>query len=211
MSSPAARSNLRQMIKMEQFIKAVGFTPVDLRKGQSMQFMNALWRLSRPQYRGQGYWRDVSLDEIIDFLIGVSDANHAGMWFNPHGALTGFDNSRTGTFCESMENYKFGGESVIDMSNEEKKRKAIKHVIQANVINTTNYQETSTRVSDNSVFVKHWCDLAHYRKTRKFKFSADLQGRLDGGYSRSRISAAAAVVTIGVVGSVVTENVCAIQ
>jgi len=199
------------MQHMREFVAAAGFNSKDLRKGQVMQFMNALWRLSRPDENNGA----VTLDAIVDYII---DHN---MWFNPNKDLTGFKGSNRS--CDPKQDYKSGGVSVMDMVDGEKKRQAIMKILKLNVLNKMNYQskhmyytrvdkkdkkgrlvkagtkqEGGTRVSDNSVFVKGWCEEVD----GGFKFTRSMQDKLNQTFGRNyRVPVVALTVGMGIVAA----------
>ena len=117
------------------------FSDKHFRKGQSIQCMTALDELG-----GRA-----TLDQIIQKIIDDR------MWFNPSIKKNGWGTTGRGSrkYCNGLKPYKMKRQSVMDMTVEEQ-TKAIKNILLFNVLNTQNYNITSTRKTESSVLQSVW-------------------------------------------------------
>jgi hypothetical protein len=116
-----------------------------MRKGQPMAFLTALHNVQNMT----GNTGPVPLTDIIDYII------ENFMWGNHNTKFHGYGPVHS---CAAHTSYKHKGRRVCDYSFDEQ-RKIIKQRLKANVLNTTNYSETSTRRTENSVILNGWCKV----------------------------------------------------
>jgi len=186
---------MKAMDDVEDFIERSGgvFTLKDLKKGQSMQFMTALCVMCMvsPSSLSTGFHPDDIIENIMDNR----------RWFNPSEVKTGIGRPHT---CEGKAGYRKGGKRgkkrtstsparpaqlgqvVMDMPTTAQKN-AIRGVLQFNVINMRDWQTSSTRKKDNSVFVNNWCDQTYYEEKGMFRFSGDLKNAIEASIDASMV------------------------
>ena len=158
-SDHARRRGTNAQMDVETLIEKAGWPRKYARKGQTMQFMTALESLFQSHPRRAGF----RLDEI------VREIRKNKRWFNPYIKWTGIGDQHS---CNSGCGYKVKGRTVMNLPKKAQDE-AITKVLKSNVINIKN-METSTRKTDNSVFVKKWCDEVYYERTGTFRFSGEL-------------------------------------
>jgi hypothetical protein len=176
-------------LRLEGFAERAGFSEKDLRKGQSIQWLRAMQSLSCAGHTSQELARDrrengVSIDQVIEKIIDDR------MWWNPHFKRTGVGNDLAIHSCKAWHGYKHGGETVMNMDRDDQK-KAIKTVLQSNVLNKTDYHyrlaatdddpgraRRWSRNADNSVFA-HGMNACEELPNGNIRFSQEMLDRLD--------------------------------
>jgi hypothetical protein len=189
LSDRARRRGTNAQMDVETLIEKAEWPRKYLRKGQTMQFLAAMYSLIEDQ-------PDLSRDGIVLDQI-VKEIRKNKRWFNPHIKRTGIGDKHS---CNSGRGYKVKGRTVMNLPKKEQEE-AITNILKSNVINTTDYSkkdvvlrkggnttQRKARVTDNSVFVKKWCDEAYYEMTGgassggRFRFSRGLARKLEGSW-----------------------------
>ena len=138
----------RQQLTVGSFIKQM-FPRADFRKmsrkGQSMVFLTALHNVQNLI----GNTNPVPLMDVIDYII------ENFMWGNHNVRTNGYGDVHS---CAAHTGYKHKGRLVYSYPHR-KQRQIIFNRLKANVLNTTNFRETSTRRTDNSVILNNWCKV----------------------------------------------------